>query len=384
MTDDVLADRCLGIGGTLDRQVCFQQSGMKALNESAESMNEPSLNPYDVSPATPESQEISPLTPSQPAKPRVWTSFAVLVLSMGCWVGASFAMMSLAVIVVHGVPTQEMVDDWPGTMKGVFQSRVGLLMIIVAPQAFLVLPALFAAWLSPVPLKERLGLVRGHWPLWVWVVAILATPVVGFISSSIVNLIPGESESLEQMSEMFREHRDFMIPLAMLIGLTPAFCEEILFRGYIQTRLVKSWGPLAAILVASAAFAAAHLDFKHALAVFPLGVFLGLVSWRSGSLLPAMAAHFFNNCLGVLLMVLAPENVEKVQQMSPEEIAQDPSLVALSLIILGAVVCGLPSLVASIWAMVAYRMPEPVVDSEIPPTAAMTSAEDHPSALNDH
>ena len=345
-------------------------------------MSDPTLNPFDASVPGPADQRSAQATMPPKAKPRAWTSFVVLVLSIGCWVGASFAMMSLAVIVVHGVPTKEMIQDWGGTMKAVFQSRIGLLMLIVAPQAFLVLPALCAAWLSPVPLKQRLGLVRGHWPLWVWAVAVLATPVVGFISSSLVNLLPGESASLEQMGEMFRQHRDFMIPLAMLIGLTPAFCEEILFRGYIQTRLVKSWGPLVAILVASAAFAAAHLDFKHALAVFPLGIYLGLVSWRSGSLLPAMAAHFFNNCLGVLLMVLAPENLEQVQEMSPEEIARVPSLVALSLIILGAVVCGLPSLLASIWAMVAYRMPESEADSEVEAAAAMASHQDHPTTLN--
>ena len=72
---------------------------------------------------------------------------------------------------------------------------------------------------------------------------------------------------------MFRSHgqNGFLFPLALMIGATPAICEELLFRGYIQTRLVRSLGPLLGVGIASFLFAAFHLDLVHVIAVFPLG-----------------------------------------------------------------------------------------------------------------
>ena len=43
------------------------------------------------------------------------------------------------------------------------------------------------------------------------------------------------------------------------------------------------------------------------MAVFPLGLFLGWVTWRSGSLFPAMMGHFVNNFVSVMHVSLAPE-----------------------------------------------------------------------------
>jgi hypothetical protein len=49
------------------------------------------------------------------------------------------------------------------------------------------------------------------------------------------------------------------------------------------------------------------MDVVHVLAVFPLGLFLGWISWQSGSLFPAMLGHFVNNVISVVAVVLAPQ-----------------------------------------------------------------------------
>jgi membrane protease YdiL (CAAX protease family) len=92
-----------------------------------------------------------------------------------------------------------------------------------------------------------------------------------------------------------------------MIGATPAICEELLFRGYVQTRLTRTVGPAVGILISSVLFAAVHMDWVHIIAVFPLGLFLGFVSWRSGSLYPAMLGHFINNVISVIAVVYAPQ-----------------------------------------------------------------------------
>ncbi len=123
-----------------------------------------------------------------------------------------------------------------------------------------------------------------------------------------------ESENLKMMSEIFRGHgrTGFMIPLSLMIGLTPAICEELLFRGYVQTRLTRTAGAAMGILLSSVLFAAFHMDFVHSVAVFPLGLFLGFVAWRSGSIFPAMLGHFLNNVTSVIAVILAPQGESDV------------------------------------------------------------------------
>jgi membrane protease YdiL (CAAX protease family) len=73
--------------------------------------------------------------------------------------------------------------------------------------------------------------------------------------------------------------------------------EEMLFRGYLQTALSKRMKPWLAIVVASCAFAAIHLQP----AAFPMlalvgGVF-GFLYYRTGSLRVSMVLHMLNNGL---------------------------------------------------------------------------------------
>jgi membrane protease YdiL (CAAX protease family) len=73
--------------------------------------------------------------------------------------------------------------------------------------------------------------------------------------------------------------------------------EEMLFRGYLQTALSRRMKPWLAIVVASCAFAAIHLQP----AAFPMlalvgGVF-GFLYYRTGSLRVSMVLHMLNNGL---------------------------------------------------------------------------------------
>ena len=44
----------------------------------------------------------------------------------------------------------------------------------------------------------------------------------------------------------------------------------------------------------------------HVIAVAPIGFFLGWLSWQSGSLFPAILAHFGNNLVAVFATIMAP------------------------------------------------------------------------------
>ncbi|QDT04065.1 CAAX amino terminal protease self- immunity [Rubripirellula lacrimiformis] len=268
------------------------------------------------------------------AHPRWWTPLAVSAASWLSFMIASLLMAILGVWVVFGELSSQLLGSME-TMTKVSASRWGLLIVVVLPQLALVMPSIVAGKLSPVPFRQRLGLVRGHWPVWAWFAAAAATPLVGLISSLVVGSFMEESENLKEMSRIFRNHGEsgFLFPLAMMIGATPAICEEFLFRGYVQTRLVRSFHPLIGIFVASFLFAAFHMDLVHVIAVFPMGMFLGVISYRSGSLFPAMLGHFVNNVISVVLVVMAPEDATDV-------LAAPAIMISMSIILIGLVGMG--------------------------------------------
>ncbi len=283
----------------------------------------------------------APIHDVVPPRPRWWTPLAIAGVSLALFIVASGVMSVIALIVVHGGINLQMLRD-PESIAAVSKSRLGLFLVVVVPQLALVTPSILAAFLSPVPIRRRLSLVRGHWPIWTWFAAAAATPLVGMVSGVVVGLFLEESATLKEMTQIFRDHgrNGFLIPLALMIGATPAICEELLFRGYVQTRLIRSFGPLLGVMVASVMFAAFHLDPVHVVAVLPLGLFLGWVTWRSGSLFPAMMGHFVNNVISVVAVVLAPEG-------EPDILALPA--IAFTLLILAAGVMGLASVsVASI------------------------------------
>lgn len=74
-------------------------------------------------------------------------------------------------------------------------------------------------------------------------------------------------------------------------------CEEIAFRGYLQTSLALRRRPAAAIGGSALLFALLHLDPVRFPAVLVLGVVFGWLTFRSGSVWPAVAAHAVNNAI---------------------------------------------------------------------------------------
>ena len=91
--------------------------------------------------------------------------------------------------------------------------------------------------------------------------------------------------------------------------VTAPLAEEFFFRRVLQGWLEKRFvgQPGMAVLIASAAFAAAHVGQGLAfLPLFPLAIVLGVITQRTGSILPAVLIHALFNAVGVFLMLTRP------------------------------------------------------------------------------
>ena len=109
---------------------------------------------------------------------------------------------------------------------------------------------------------------------------------------------------------------DFML-LLILVGVVPGVCEELLFRGFVQAGLRKTFeSDTKAIVVGSLLFAGFHLNPWSFPFLVMIGLFLGVLVQRTGSLVPAMIAHALNNILSLLLASLAEPAQDAVVRSS--------------------------------------------------------------------
>jgi sodium transport system permease protein len=87
----------------------------------------------------------------------------------------------------------------------------------------------------------------------------------------------------------------------LLMAVTPAVCEEALFRGPILRGLRARLSPATAAILTGAMFGLYHGDVWRFLPTALLGVALSALALASGSIIPSMVAHFVNNACLVLL-----------------------------------------------------------------------------------
>jgi len=102
----------------------------------------------------------------------------------------------------------------------------------------------------------------------------------------------------------------------VLIALTPAICEELLFRGAIQPTLGKLVGnPHVAIVFTGALFSLIHFQFYGFFARWVLGIILGYIFYWSKNLWYPIIAHFLNNGVQVVLVYFGAIDATEAEAM---------------------------------------------------------------------
>lgn len=82
-----------------------------------------------------------------------------------------------------------------------------------------------------------------------------------------------------------------------LVALTPAMCEEALFRGPILRGLSSRLQPVAAIALTGLFFGLFHVQIERIVPTALLGILLSWLALTTGSIVPSMLAHFVNNAI---------------------------------------------------------------------------------------
>lgn len=113
-------------------------------------------------------------------------------------------------------------------------------------------------------------------------------------------------ESFEELIEdlyrkllVMRSPGEFLF-VWLVVALTPAVCEEVLFRGTVQTAFERGMRTSWALLATGVIFALFHLNPVMFVPLAILGTYFSVLTWRSGSIITAVIGHVTNNTIAII------------------------------------------------------------------------------------
>ena len=182
--------------------------------------------------------------------------------------------------------------------RGLFLSQILLLAV----------PAIALATLGPYDARRTLALRRPAAGTLVAALLIAAggIPLGWLIGWAQLQLFPSAAEALSGLEKLVTATgARRALWLLLLVALTPAVCEELVFRGVFLQSLGREVSMGRAIATSALVFGAFHLSGETAIRFLPtawIGLLMGYVVWHGRSVYASMLMHFVNNGIVVLIL----------------------------------------------------------------------------------
>jgi sodium transport system permease protein len=180
---------------------------------------------------------------------------------------------------------------------------VGIAKLVCLPQVAMILfPAIIMALVLTTSVRKSLRIRMPHWtvmPLSV-VVGLTLHPAYTLLAKSVSYAYPISEDAALAMQPFVQQITDApWISIILLMALVPAICEELAYRGFIFGGLVRQNGQFRAVVVTSIMFGISHGIVQQSICATFMGLMLGWVALRTGSVLPGILIHFTNNAMSV-------------------------------------------------------------------------------------
>lgn len=135
------------------------------------------------------------------------------------------------------------------------------------------------------------------------VLTILATFALMVVLEPLNSLIPMP----DTVKAVYEQMLSNILWTSLSVAVAAPLLEEFLLRGVILRGMLYYSTPLKAILWSAFYFAFIHLNLYQAIGAFLMGLFMGWIYYRTGSLWLTILIHFVNNGSSTLFTVLNPQ-----------------------------------------------------------------------------
>ncbi|MEO9591354.1 type II CAAX endopeptidase family protein, partial [Rhodopirellula bahusiensis] len=169
-------------------------------------------------------------------------------------------------------------------------------------------PTLLMSIMLTTSLRTSLRLSLPSWRTWpvIGVLCVMLHPLYIQLAGWISTMYPLSDQAVEAMLPFTQQIASApWTSVILLMAFVPAICEEITFRGFIFGGLVRGGHPLRAVLVTALMFGISHGVLQQSISATFMGLLLGWIALRTGSVLPGIAIHFCNNAMSVSLQRVA-------------------------------------------------------------------------------
>lgn len=182
------------------------------------------------------------------------------------------------------------------------QSAGTVVTILTTEYGFFLVPTLLLVVVFRFPMKETLALRRPP------VLGVLAAVLIGSSAWAVAGgvlirlLPPPESlvKALEKLLLLDGKPASLWV-VWLVIGVTPALCEEVFFRGFVLSGL-RRLGMWPAVLTCALLFGLAHSSIYRLMPTMFIGLLLTWLVWRTGSIWTSIIAHTLNNGIAATLV----------------------------------------------------------------------------------
>jgi len=250
---------------------------------------------------------------------KLWGAWATVGLGLVIFIVFSTvqSLVTIAVIFpdllsfLRSLPAQPDFYELMNTMLNLLNTRMGLIASVATCASAIIgvgFIALFASIRKGVSISQYLGLKRITGKQVLAVLGIMA----GFIIlSDGLGIFINREASNDFVVNIYTTSVWPLLLWVSLIIFAPIF-EEAFFRGFLfegfrQSRL----GPIGAVLLTAFAWALLHIqyDLFNIATIFIMGILLGVVRIKTGSLWSTIIMHGFNNMVALIVIALQLEGL---------------------------------------------------------------------------
>lgn len=193
------------------------------------------------------------------------------------------------------------------TVGGFFQARDIYSGIFITEYIIILLPVILLALFRKYKFKEtfRLNKITLKQTILTILIVICSYPIAMFFNS-IMAVIVSMFGELQQSPLPVPENTSMFLKSLFLFAITPGICEEVIFRGVIQSAYERI-GAKRAIVITGVMFGVFHFNIQNFLAPTFLGILFGYMVYKTNSLYTSIIAHAVNNGIALILLSIVGE-----------------------------------------------------------------------------
>jgi hypothetical protein len=279
-----------------------------------------------------------------PPKTLIFTLSGLILLGM--FAGSS--IMALATE-MQGIDIRSIFGEFGKDSTSEMRNFIRGTLLLNHTMTFLV-PALIAGWLfykgywpqalalnrkpAAITLAKAILFIAGAFPLAQLFFTFNRWAIGQFPAAKQLVEAELQSENLV-LGLLTMQHPSELVFNLLVMAAIPAIGEEMIFRGFLQQQLGRlSRNSAPAVLFSAFIFSLTHFQVQRFLAIFLLGIVLGLLLLWTRNLWVPVIAHFLNNAIQVVVAWFNQERLGEINQSGGEEIPWPVYLAAALTVVL--------------------------------------------------